>query len=242
MSATATQASTPVASDCSVLLKNTPELKIDDFVLRLPATFNKPFKVDNFESDAAYKSRIAKAQADHAEKAEKFMSTRGRYFRLTDPEAAAQYHYDANRQVFKLNMRVLYPDSRKDGSQLKLPTISISDGRPTRTTSMGLGAKKEISGHMGFAFKTKLTSPELKRGYAPTNIAVPAALARDLAPHIGFAYVGYANAPWAYRTYTVTEDFDNLVSSDLVVNYVAVDLLCAAVVDTRTHEVIRLFK
>lgn len=227
--------------ECAALIRTSAEVTWQDFHLKLPQQFTPPSK-DPFETSQQHRERVAKARSEHAAAALQRVGEKPLFLRLSSSALGARYSYDADRGAFSVLFPTSTPTSKAFKEQVSLPVITKPDGRKESTESMGLGARKVIRGYVGLAFKTKLKSKELRGTFEKTQVKVSPQRAKDLAPHLGFAFVGQVVEPWVATSYTTSLESDAVTANAMHTTYAVVDLVCAAAVDLRTYEIVQLYR
>lgn len=228
------------SSNCSNLIKNTPELGVHDLTLKLPGTFPLTFSKDQYETKKAFDTRVSVLRRKHEEESATMMARAALpVFRMTaDPLA----RYNAERGGYEALSPIVSASARKDGTQHKLPTITAHVS--SEVVNIGLGAKLEKVRHHGLAIKSSdLKSPVANGRQHSFFVKMPTEKARSVGKDLAFVVVGISTSPWVFSTYTATTDVESPLTELQLWTYLgAVKLLCAALVDKRSYEILHEFK
>ena len=229
--------------DCQALIRSTPTLTETDFINRkIPQSFSAKSRDEQFESAKAYAERVKKEKKQYLEKTAEEMAGKTLMFKMTSGDYGVSYNPD--RGGYRASSVIIgTAKGRKDGNQVPYPTVTAASPDEPRTVNIGLGAKSEMSSHYGMAFvKSTLKHPFTKGGQSDFFFKYPVEKARAVGADATMVFVGVVQAPWSFHSFSSWTDLRAMKDYSLSTRYAAVNLICAAIVDPRSHTILHEFK
>jgi len=211
---------------CANLLKTATALKLSD-IRDLPLPFDQPLK-NPYEKQADYLRRLKNFQLQNANEAASFQGAG--VFRLVVPLASKSADYDAEKGLLKINGRV--SSGRSNGKPyLFLPYLVVEEER-----------LNNFSRNIGFAMKANLTDPFVMGKTDRFLLKITPVRAQATEGEVALAIVGRTTSPWqllVQHEYKVDSPYMHRRWTN---NLAIVDVLCAAIVDQRSLELLHEFR